>query len=354
MISNIRSKSIEGHITDSAGNILRNAQVIIQQPAPSGPVVIDTVISDDDGYFKSKPIPSGVYDVYESSVKVSRINHYADPLSIQCFKASGDNYNFLNLNNFSTLASSGSLNTYKSYIQIESDFIDILQYGNTYPIYNVDISLNPQLLSMSAFYGLTAKSRITTTRFDVEYYSPLTINSNVYKRIRWSGMPAIRFNNDTKLVIPLDYKSLVPSLPKQIVEAPMAPTLSSEGGRMQMSEADGSTVAARTFLNKLSVGSVLKLSIKSISSNVSVDWYGILNNVDRTLGAWTISLEKWLSSRITSSTTIPSSSNGYTVTMYEFDGPFQGMSEITEEVGSRFTVTENTSAQNSMVESYNY
>ena len=86
MSSNLRSKPIEGHVTDSAGNVLRNSQIIIKQATPSGSITMGSVQSDDDGYFQSKPLPNGLYDIYESGIVISRIVHTADRNSIQCFK----------------------------------------------------------------------------------------------------------------------------------------------------------------------------------------------------------------------------------------------------------------------------
>ena len=76
MASNIRAKSIEGYVTDSAGNIIRNSQIIIKQSTPSDSFNIDTVSSDDSGYFASRPIQSGTYEIYESGILVSRYYFY--------------------------------------------------------------------------------------------------------------------------------------------------------------------------------------------------------------------------------------------------------------------------------------
>ena len=79
MSSNIRALPIESFITDSSGNVLRNALILIKEAAPSGSNLIDRTTSDDDGYFVSKPIPAGTYDIYESGVRVAKNTHVADP-----------------------------------------------------------------------------------------------------------------------------------------------------------------------------------------------------------------------------------------------------------------------------------
>ena len=91
MPSNLRSKPIEGYVADSAGNVLRNSQILIKEAAPYGSNIRDSITSDDDGYFKSKPLPSGSYDIYESGIIVAKTIHNPDKVDIQCYKAHTDN-----------------------------------------------------------------------------------------------------------------------------------------------------------------------------------------------------------------------------------------------------------------------
>lgn len=218
MSSNLRAKAIQGHVADSAGNVLRNSQIIIKQSAPLGSITIDRVISDDDGYFKTSPLPNGIYDIYESGVNIARIIHTADRNAIQCFKPNRDNYDISLVEDFVTLKDLNELNGFKYFLQIEQEEVDVSVLGSSFPIYNFDIigTVDPtnELYNMADFFNFTPASRITTTRFDIEYFAPLTELSNNYKRIRWAGVPGLRLSEDSKLVVPLDYFSIVASLPK--------------------------------------------------------------------------------------------------------------------------------------------
>ena len=165
MFSNLRSLPIEGHVTDSAGNILRNAQVSIKQQTPSGSVVVDTVKSDDSGYFISSPIPNGLYDIYESGIKISRIIHNIGNEGLQCFQASRENYNPALVRSFSDLASAKDLNSYKTFIQLEPSNLNTSQYGNLFPLYDKDIHNDPEsgtgipneIYEIAEFFNLSGK-----------------------------------------------------------------------------------------------------------------------------------------------------------------------------------------------------
>ena len=361
MISNLRSKPVEGHITDSAGNVLRNATVVIKQPTPSGSYIVDTIQSDDDGYFISKPISSGTYDVYESGIRVSRINHDASPLSIQCFKADVDNFNSTIVGNFETLRQStpSNLNSYKAFIQIEPLYIDVAQFGNTFPIYNRDISsgtdYTDDLANMASFFELSTNSRVTTTRFDVEFFSPITALSSAYKRIRWAGVPAIRFYKDSRLVIPLDYFSIVPSMPKIVTPSSAAYETTkvivtySDQCINELSIGDSSSEEIKNLIPLLSYGDIVKIRIQA---DTPYDWYGIYVRKYETSSPNYITLEKWRSSRYDPG---QDPVDGDVVDkIYVYDGMFQNISSINEEVNQKFTVTENIFTQDIAYELYNY
>ena len=140
MPSNLRARPIEGYITDNSGNVRRNAIITIKEPTPSGSNVVDTVNSDDDGYFISSPLKNGLYDVYESGVRTLRYYNPANPDVIQSYKKVSDNVP-TGLIDFSTLLTTGEMNNYKYYIQIESDNVNVTTYGHIFPIYDVEISL---------------------------------------------------------------------------------------------------------------------------------------------------------------------------------------------------------------------
>ena len=363
MSSNIRSKPIEGHVTDSAGNVIRNARIVIKQATPSGSFSVDSVYSDDSGYFLSRPLPNGIYDIYESGIIVSRTIHTADQNSIQCFKAYRDNYNVLSVENFDTLVSDSELNNFRGFIQIEPAEIDIPQYGSSFPIYNFIFPSSDPALSgndndlweLSQFFDLSTDSRITTTRFDIEYFSPLTALSNIYKRIRWSGVPAIKFYQDSKLVIPLDYFSMVLNYPKVIAPE----TVNFGVTDIKALYVTDSTISLanvsannsfKTLALSVTVGDVLKVNLVDLTV-----YYGIIIEVDVSGDIYTITLEKLLSSRyVTDATTIDTSGTYYALRIQGYDGMFRGITDIDEEVNERFTVVENIYAQDLQSELYSY
>ena len=61
MASNLRSKPLTGHITDSSGNVIRNTSIIIKDTYGN---TVDTIPTNDEGYFVSSPLPNGVYNIF--------------------------------------------------------------------------------------------------------------------------------------------------------------------------------------------------------------------------------------------------------------------------------------------------
>lgn len=368
MPSNLRSKPIEGHITDSAGNVIRNSLITIKTPTPSGNYSVDTIKSDDEGYFVSKPLPNGSYDLYESGIAVARIIHRPD-ITIQPYKADKENYFIKDIFAFSDLLKKGQLNKFKVFLQIESNEIDVSTYGNTYPLMNFIYSSNSlgvesDLYYMSKFYNIANQSisgesrsdgRFTTTRFDVEYFSPLTSMSTTYKRIRWAGIPAIRFKKDSKLIVPLDYFSIVATIPKFISNNEL--DFTTETVNLYLDESDniikvsgsGTYAPYNEFFGKVFVGDIVKLN--SFSENT---WYGIVLKKEIKNSVNIIHFEKWKSSRFTSGSYEPSSTYKNINIMYLYDGMFNGLSLIDQLTLERFYITENINYQDSNSELYSY
>ena len=366
MLSNLRSLPIEGHVTDSAGNVLRNSQIVIKQQTPFGSTIIDSVSSDDSGYFISSPIPNGSYDIYESGVKISRIIHDIGNEGIQCFQAERENYNPSIIGNFSDLAADYELNSYKSFIQIESPNLNISQLGNIFPLYDRNISQDPEsstglkneIYEIALFFELTNTSRITISRFDVEYFLPLTTVSNTYKRIKWAGIPGIRFYNDSKLVLPLDYYSITANNPKIITPVTngfdsgiITSGIDFNLGKGYIADTvSGGTLT--TLTQNLFVGDILKLRYKSGTSDYAI-WYGIVTSIDYS-DKKIIYLEKWRSSRFESTANASELPDKYIHKIFAFDGMVSNLMNISQEVNLLFSVVENFSAQNQESELYNY
>jgi len=360
MSSNLRAKPIEGYITDSAGNILRNAVIVIKQETPLGSKTIESTKSDDAGYFSSNPVPNGTYSIYESGIVVSRVIHRPDHNSIQAFKSDELNYKPTTVGTFTDLAADAKLNTYRIFLQIESTNIDVARFGSSFPIYEFDIGQSPniaesgqELFHMSQFLELDPVSRITTTRFDIEYYSPITSASSAYKRIRWAGVPGIRFSKDSQLVVPLDYFSIVTNFPKLIDPVSDTDTYTDLAVNMTGTTAGADITGSEmeAFSQSINNGDIIKVMTKEDTnpSTPELPWYGIVTSVS---GDPIISLEEWKSSRFTS--TVNPADAPFVTRMMAFDGMFNGINDIDESVNERFTVVENISAQNNEQELYNY
>ena len=191
----VRSKPITGYVLDSAGNVIRYGVVEIKNKHG---VLIDTVNCDSSGYFETRPLPTGDYYVFNNSVLVSDVLHRPDN-TIECFRSlDTEKPNFTN----------DDLTKYITYIQIEPNTRNVKVDGSLFPIYDMQFK-DSQVQEFSDFadkYGMTEESRITSTRFDVEYYT----NG---KLLRFTNIPAIRYTNTSRLVIPLDYSSISRRLP---------------------------------------------------------------------------------------------------------------------------------------------
>jgi hypothetical protein len=352
MASNLRAKPIEGHVTDSSGNVLRNAQIIIKQSTPSGSHPVDSAQSDESGYFVTKPLKAGTYEIYESGAMISRTIHNPGPLSLQCFKADPDNYNPADLKVFQDLIDEKRINEFKVLLQIESEETDIIQHGSSFPIYDFDISADPdfaglesELFNLASFFNLDSTSRITTTRFDIEYFSPLTGASSSYRRIRWCGVPGIRFKKDSKILVPLDYYSIVANHSKILAPATVDfyPLITSEG-TSEIMELESSQTSFVSLCSKVRPGDILKVYVGADP------WYGIVLSYDANISLLT--LQEWKSSRFTSN--VDPSDNGLVTRIVAYDGMFQSLADIDDDANERFTVVENVYAQGLASELYNY
>jgi hypothetical protein len=362
MASNLRSKPIEGHVTDSAGNVLRNAQVVIKQSTPTKTVTVDTTQTDDDGYFKSRPLPNGQYDIYESGIWITREHHTPDSNAIQCFKPNPDNYDTTIIENFQDLADNNRLNYFRYFLQIEPEFVDTFQFGNTYPLYQTENVgggfFIDEISAISSFYNAGPDFNITTTRFDIEYYSPITALSKTYKRIRWAGVPGLKFNADSKILVPIDYFSIVANMPKYTTrDVSSWLTINSVVGSEPFRVVTISSTNAnyRNLVSNVKVGDILYLSPGvdwsegGVNPPSKVGFYGIITNINATQD---IVLEEWASTRFESDPAFTTASAVQDI--YAYDGIFPGIFDIDEDVNERFTVVEDIYTQNRWAELYNY
>lgn len=355
MISNLRARPIQGYITDSAGNILRNSSITIYRNTPDGLTGVDLIESDDEGYFISNPQPNGVYDIFESGIRTSRIIHNPDQNAIQCFKASKYNYFENDITPFSTLVTDSNLMGYKYFLQIEPEEVNVDIFGNMFPIYDKDLSTllatADDLYDMKTFLNLRTDSRITISRFDIEYYQPLTATQSAYRRIKWAGVPGIRFKKDSKIVVPLDYYSLVANNPFKLsnngdsFSAGIVTVTDVTGPDDSVVTITGnsSNDAYLDIYNNAGIGDIMRITI------TDKVWYGIVLSKS----TFSIALEKWNSSRFPNTGAIPAVTNSI-LTMKAYHGIFQGITAMASTVSEYFTVVENFSQQNLDSELYNY
>lgn len=370
MPSNLRAKPIQGHLTDSAGNVIRNSLVTVKIMTPSGAQVVATAKANDDGYFITSPLTSGSYFIYESGILVSQIIHTAAPETIQPFKASVDNYLSVQVKSFNSLLSTNELAKFKMFIQIESDDIETVLYGNSFQIYDVAIdysgALVPEsfsdLYELAKFFQLSSSSRITTTRFDVEYFAPITAVEKAYKRIRWAGVPAIRFKETSKLVIPIDYFSLVPGLPKKVshngivfdnIPGDYVKVVEISETHMVIQATSVDNEYFSEIYSSMAYGDIARI-VTHLDTNplTSRTWYGILSDRPDPNTDLKLYFELLPSSRFVSAEDI--NTNHLVDTISHFDGMFSGLQSMDSLIPERFTVVENVYAQDGSRELYNY
>jgi len=362
MISNLRARPIQGYVTDSAGNVLRNANIVIYRNTPSGLLPVDSTSSNDEGYFISNPLPNGVYDIFESGIRTARIIHNPDQNSIQCFKASKDNYYESDIIPFSSLVNPNNpkLNNFKYFIQIEPEEMSVDILGNMFPLYDFDLSNlasnSGEIYDLIKFLNIRTHSRITISRFDVEYFLPLTAAQTSYRRIKWAGVPGIRYKPDSKIVLPLDYFSIVANNPFIISNN------GSDFNGVKIENVSGSGIghdnqiitikgnsnlsAYISIYNNVGIGDILKLTMNAAPG--SLFWYGIV--VQKV--SYNIILEKWKSSRFLSNYSPIIGNNVFSIKAYH--GMFQGMTSMSSTVSECFNVVENNYQQVLGTELYNY
>ena len=380
-MSNLRSRPIDGYITDNAGNIVRNSEIIIKEETPTSSTIVDTVTSNDSGYFVSKPIKNGLYSIYESNVLVYRHYHSVIPTSIQCYAPdypSGASVP-LNLKSFSQFVNSATpaydINYYRRYIQVEPETMDVTNDGSMFPIWDV---APITFLSPSSFANMNQihpeisnanNSRLTHTRFDAEYFSPLDSQNTLQKRIRWAGIPGVRFYANSKIVLPLDYYSILPTNPivwsqygfaNNVTFAAVTPEI------IQVKFGDPSMALPQTtdLFNKTNYGDIIELNFNGWGDNLKFFFILTYKEYVADGGATRFDMygRMWKSVNTTHAamgitTVYDLMASPYTVTNIRsvklYPGMFAGMENITSSTSEFFTVMENLYAQNNP-EIYNY
>jgi hypothetical protein len=374
MSSNLRAGALEGFICDSAGNIIRNANIVIRDNAPGGSNIVASTNSDDSGYFITTPLKNGTYDIYESGVKTSRTLHLPQGLNIQSWTATPDNVPS-NLPVFTQMdeTNENDINKFRYYIQIENDNIDIKQLDHLFPIYNFPINvLSSDWYNFSIFHGLNQDSRITSTRFDIEYYNPLLTVSDIYRRLRWVGIPAINFTAGSKLVLPLDYYSMCFNRinSNSIFTNNIKYQVKQELEVVTIYDESDNDMAFKNLADSIVVGDVVKLTFYPSTTTTTTTtpapsasiFYGIfVKETAKYLSPEELQVHrslmfKKLKNSNYQSTPIEtlSEQSGMYIIATKYDGFFNGISNIGSSVNEKFTVIENIYAQDVANELYNY
>lgn len=367
MPSNLRAAPVSGIVSDSAGNILKNSTITIKAPIGSSSTIIDTAISNDDGLFITKPIQNGSYDIYESGIQIQKIIHSPIAHTIQCYPASLENIPD-NLAPFYIMdeQSDTDINKFKQYIQIENDALDVKQYGHLFPIYEPNIMTSVNMAALKAFHNLNSfiDSRITTTRFDVEYFDPITSINQTYRRMRFAGIPAIQFYSDSKLVLPIDFYSLVlnkPNYSKTLSEN----LIVTNDGMEYITLYEESLTPSVNFeyvLDNAVKGDVFHLTIATLDvPSINVEFYCIYVREDvygaedyRSIIFKRLKNSKYDSTAFVSGEFLTNVDGGTVTSAVKYDGLYNGLTNITTSTNEKYSVVENIYAQDQDDEIYNY
>ena len=330
---NLRSKSFEMYMVDNAGNVLRNVPIDIKKNNGYSNIIVYSGRTDGSGKFTSCPLPSGIYQIFESNNFIGFINHFHDN-NIQAFSPSEYNivknsYCNFNLN----IGASNNLNNFRWFLQIEPENILIVYNGSSYPLYEKELQ-GEEYDNISNFFSMTSESRITTTRFDIEYCLQKTYLNSLSKKIRWAGVPGIRFKNDTCIVVPLDYYSFVPKFYKLKIATNAFFNFDDEI----------INVVDSTGIN---VGDIIKIVT---ADTIPKFYYKIVQEISPTGDTVDIYTKKWLSSNFLSN---PLGGLSEGITLYVYDGLFGNLTSIVDPTNF-FSITENNFAQNSIFELYYY
>ena len=323
--ANLRSIPIETTVVDYAGNIIAGANVVIKRKTPTGSEIVDQQKSDETGFIQSVPLPNGVYDLFYQNLYVGSQHHFHN-IDIPSYKALEGNIK--PKPTFQVLRNANQLMEYGFYLQIE--IVDVSTGGNTYPIYDVDpTKFDAVQYGATLFFGLESTSRLTQTRFDVEYHNPITSENANARNVRCAGVPGIRFFSESQLVVPFDYYSIV--LKNQAATyIPPSANATIDGVNIITI-----TDAPEDLLRTANYGDILRIE----ELGTSTIWYGIIDDIT---ASNEIILEQFKSTRYNSDY---SNLSGVDTQIYEIRQYHGLRSLVNASPFDNFTVTENVYAQ---------
>lgn len=200
-----RKKQIVGHVVDGAGNAIPDTKVAVRRVIPSGSIQVDTTNSGLTGLFKTKHLPAGTYEIYESGVYSQSIDHKVDGI-IPCYV--GDS--------IQPVFQPSNPNAFNTRIRIELD-------SNFFPC---------EKRSWGSYSDVT---HVTYTRFDVELLTPKGY-------VRWSGVPGVKVGDDIDAPVHLllDYQGMSFARPyKSNVSATLSYDISKDEHAISYTDAAG-------------------------------------------------------------------------------------------------------------------
>jgi hypothetical protein len=235
---------------------------------------------------------------------------------------------------------------------MEPESIDVVRYGNMFPLWNADpvadLSGHPFELMKNIHTGLAAASALTHTRFDVEYFDPLVRDNTSHRRIRWAGIPGIKFSNSSKIVLGLDYYGIIPKSRQSELTVGGSVVVDATRTYAHTLKLDFTTsyAATDTFYGTVGVGDIVKVTLANSKIFWGIFYYAETAITDHKY----MELRMWLSSNNThdlQGIADVDSLGALTVSKLEsYQGPFPGIETLNQSVSERFFVVENVSAQN--------
>jgi len=111
---NFRKMPFSGYMTDASGNVISNASVTIKRIGSDDSFEVDIARAGVSGFFETKALPTGSYEVFESGVYSKTVKHHLFNY-IPCFKS----WKQQPISFQMAVADGTLLDTYKAYIQID-------------------------------------------------------------------------------------------------------------------------------------------------------------------------------------------------------------------------------------------
>jgi len=215
-----KTKPITGHLVDSAGNTLPGISVEVRMVTPSGSIVVDSLVVNGNGYFVTKPLPDGDYNFYHSGVFVTSRQHRLSG-TIPVYASQEEYIDSSIIKEFSVYADEQKASEFKVMLQIdENEPTHILATPNAVqgitPPNEITAGfewLKGDLSYAASFFQLGSEGKFTTSRYNIEYFFESQSSSRKIRSVQWSGVPGIKYTDDSPILLPIDYFSWITRVP---------------------------------------------------------------------------------------------------------------------------------------------